>query len=241
MGVVDGKPESYGKKYSWYSLFDENDQISNFPWGDNWRIPTNEEFEFLLEHCTIVWTTINDVPGIIITGIGEYSNNSIFLPACDYDEDTNNTKYYHGRYWSSTSKSLENAYWFNFYENQRYPNKISFNGKHRYMSIRPVLAENINKDDKSYVSEQQFIGTWDGSITSDGVTFEASIVIKADGTYFETSGHGFNSFSGNWKDNGNGTVTLTNFFDPTFKYTLTRDRLVLTGNNWNAIFSRRYN
>lgn len=233
LGVVDGKPESFGGKYQWYSFFDENDQISNFPWGNNWRIPTKDEFEYLLNNCKIEWTKINDIPGITITGIGDYSNNSIFLPACEYDEGE-----VYGRYWTSTPESSSNAYNLGFHEVPSFGYKVSFNGKHRFRSIRPVLAES-NNNTGSEESKQELIGTWDGTITSNGETFDASLVIKADGTYFEISGHGYNSFNGNWKDNGNGTITLTNFFDPTFKYSIQSNKLYLTGNGWSASFTRR--
>lgn len=237
LGVIDGKPESYGSTYQWYTFLDGKGQISNFPWGDNWRIPTKEELESLIEYCLIEWTIINDVQGITVRGVGDYSDNSIFLPACHKYEHKDNQIYLLGRYWSSTPESGSNAYWLSFYEKELYPKEVTYNGAHRYMSIRPVLAD---KEDKGSASEMlNLIGTWDGKITQN-VTFNAILFISADGTYNVTSEKGFNNFGGKWTDNGNGTVTLTNFFDPTFNYTLNEDKLLLAGNGWSASFTRRH-
>ena len=97
----------------------------------------------------------------------------------------------------------------------------------------PATPSSEKTNDKSVL-----IGTWVGTITQ-RETFNATLVINADGTYTETSEGGFNSFSGSWKDNGNGTVTLTNFFDPTFSYSLSGTKLTLTGNGWSATFNKK--
>lgn len=46
--------------------------------GGNWRIPTKEEFDQLLEQCTWTWTAISGVLGYKVTGS---NGNYIFLPA----------------------------------------------------------------------------------------------------------------------------------------------------------------
>lgn len=100
-------------------------------------------------------------------------------------------------------------------------------------------------DDTEYGEKQpNLVGSWTGTIESkeeEGTfTFRATLEIKADGTYIEHSlDEGFRDFSGQWKDNGDGTITLTNFFDPTFQYALKGDKLYLTGKNWIAIFTRK--
>ena len=47
-------------------------------WGKNWRMPTAEEQQELLENCSWEWTTLNGVGGMQVTGP---NGNSIFLPA----------------------------------------------------------------------------------------------------------------------------------------------------------------
>ncbi len=46
-------------------------------WGGNWRLPTKEQCQELLDYATASLTTLNDVKGIRITGA---NGNSIFLP-----------------------------------------------------------------------------------------------------------------------------------------------------------------
>ena len=100
-----------------------------------------------------------------------------------------------------------------------------------------MTMSKVNKQGSATTSS--LIGYWVGAITSEGETFGASIQINADGTYVETSEEGYNSFSGRWTDNKNGTVTLTGFFDPTFRYTLNGNKLTFTGNGWSGSFTKR--
>lgn len=67
--------------------------------GD-WRIPTYDEWQELLDNCTSEWTTLNNVNGRLFTS--NYNENTIFLPAAgNYTTSLVNG----GRrcfYWSST-------------------------------------------------------------------------------------------------------------------------------------------
>ena len=47
-------------------------------WGGNWRMPTAEEFEELLDNTTVTWTQQNGVNGSLYTAS---NGNSLFLPA----------------------------------------------------------------------------------------------------------------------------------------------------------------
>ncbi len=53
-------------------------------WGDDWRMPTKEEIEELIDECSWQWTSINKVNGYRITGP---NGNSIFIPAAGYRVD----------------------------------------------------------------------------------------------------------------------------------------------------------
>ena len=94
VGVTDGKAESYGGYYAWggnlnkgggYNsgtdvLTGDADTATKL-WGSNWRMPTKAELDALLANCDVVWTTVNGVNGKKFTGKGDYSSNSVFLPA----------------------------------------------------------------------------------------------------------------------------------------------------------------
>lgn len=72
-------------------------------WGDNWRMPTSDEMQELIDKCTWEWTAVNGVNGRLVTGP---NGNSIFLPAAGYRY---NTSLYRagsiGDYWSATPYS----------------------------------------------------------------------------------------------------------------------------------------
>ena len=68
-------------------------------WGGNWRMPTNNEWEELIEKCIWTWTTKNGVNGYEVKAT---NGNSIFLPAAG--ARANDELYYTGLdgfYWSS--------------------------------------------------------------------------------------------------------------------------------------------
>ena len=53
--------------------------------GGDWRMPTETEFQELLDNTDKLWTTINGVNGYKFTSKKEgYQNNSIFIPAAGY-------------------------------------------------------------------------------------------------------------------------------------------------------------
>ena len=49
--------------------------------GSDWRMPSKEQIEELINKCTWTWTTLNGVKGRKVTGP---NGNSIFLPAAGY-------------------------------------------------------------------------------------------------------------------------------------------------------------
>lgn len=80
--------------------------------GDNWMIPTLEQFRELMKYCTWTWTTQNGVNGYLITAT---NNNTIFLPAvghyCEDNISSDGTSFY---YWTENMSSSESdqAYLF---------------------------------------------------------------------------------------------------------------------------------
>ena len=119
-------PKEYGEYFAWgeinpketYSL--SNYQISNsiidhggtlssyfdvvtMNWGNDWRMPTKEEFEELLKECSWNWSDNNN--GYNVIGP---NGASIFLPASGYRLNKSfNEVGEIGRYWCSTTGQIE--------------------------------------------------------------------------------------------------------------------------------------
>ncbi len=109
-------------------------------WGGDWRMPTEAEFSDLIKNCTTAWIVTNGVSGRLVTGKGDYSDRSIFLPAAGFggDSDIRYADEY-GGYWSSEPNSDDlrygrrldfGSYSFHFYRN----NFERYYGQ----SVRPV-------------------------------------------------------------------------------------------------------
>ena len=76
--------------------------------GSDWRMPTKDEFQELLDNTDKLWTTINGVSGYKFTSIKEgYQNNSIFIPAAGYCY--NGSVYSVGNYGDVWSSSLNTS------------------------------------------------------------------------------------------------------------------------------------
>ena len=69
-------------------------------WGSDWRMPTKEEWQELLNNTTVTWTTQNGVNGRLFTAP---NGNSLFLPAAGYrwDGELNSAGNF-SIYWSSS-------------------------------------------------------------------------------------------------------------------------------------------
>ncbi len=118
-------PGDYGNYYAWgetttkTSYYDENSKTyensyynydiggnrhldaARARWGGEWRLPTMEECQELLDNCTWEWSTQNGNKGYKVTS--EINGNSIFLPAAGVHCATlvigDGSE---GYYWSST-------------------------------------------------------------------------------------------------------------------------------------------
>ena len=150
-------PEEYGNYYAWgeitttskYSKENSKtyetkmDDISGNPnydvakvkWGGNWRTPTKKEMKELKNECTWVYTTLNGINGMKVTGP---NGNNIFLPFAGYCCDTlyDGVGTY-GGYWSSTPYENNGHYAFYFRFNDGYHN-IDWNFRYLGHTIRPV-------------------------------------------------------------------------------------------------------
>jgi len=111
--------------------------------GGNWRMPTNEQWQELIDQCTWIWVYHQGHKGYKIVGPNK---NSIFLPAAgDCSESSLRGIEQSGRYWSSTtydtiSNERNSAYTVEFFEDIQPP---ILGGFPRYYgcSVRPVIAD----------------------------------------------------------------------------------------------------
>lgn len=85
-GVVDDKVE-----------LDPEDDAAHVNWGPEWRMPSRDQCNELIDNCTVEWAERNGINGRLFIGA---NGNTIFMPAAgirlDYDFSYGNTK---GFYW----------------------------------------------------------------------------------------------------------------------------------------------
>ena len=126
-------PEEYGNYYAWgetssKSSYDEDNcktyersmsdirgnssyDAARANWGSNWRLPTDSEFEELIDNCDYQWTTQNGVKGVRFTS--KRNGNSIFFSAAGWRYGSSTLEAgENGIYWSSTPDEsyTQNAY-----------------------------------------------------------------------------------------------------------------------------------
>ena len=84
------------------TVLEPADDAATVNWGDDWRMPTKEEWEELYQNTSYTWTTQNGVDGRLLTGP---NGNTIFLPATGFRLDGELICLGLGIYWSSTLHS----------------------------------------------------------------------------------------------------------------------------------------
>lgn len=124
--------------------------IARVKWGGNWRIPTRQEMNELINLCTWEWTIIDEICGYKVIGP---NGNSIFLPTTGYQRNltiyNNSNDQRVGYYWTSTHPAQNNFYPYTLiFKKGTYrinENAISgimsFPFKNFGCAIRPVMSE----------------------------------------------------------------------------------------------------
>ena len=120
-----------------------SDDAAYVNWGKNWRMPSQAQFEELINsnYTTTTWTSINGIYGRKITSkMPGYTGNSIFLPAAGY---CNGSSLYYagsgGYYWSRTLNvsSTSNAMYL-FFDSSNILTNSDGDGRCYGQSVRPV-------------------------------------------------------------------------------------------------------
>lgn len=90
----------------------ENDAANN-DLGGQWRIPTDIQFQELIDNCTITWVTKNGVPGKLFTS--NINGKTLFLVNNGYgNETTLESPKYESAYWTSTKDEVNTNKAFSF-------------------------------------------------------------------------------------------------------------------------------
>ena len=78
-----------------------NYDVAHVKWGDQWRMPTREEWSELINNCRWTWTAIDGVAGCLATSVK--NGNAVFFPAAGNMVDADHTHDQLGCfYWTST-------------------------------------------------------------------------------------------------------------------------------------------
>ena len=112
------------------------DDAATANWGGDWRMPTQAEFQELIDNTTVTWTTRNGVNGRLFTAA---NGNSLFLPAAGYYNGS--SLYYEGNYGACWLSSLNtnNSRWAWYININSNTNYMGDNGRRNYgLSVRPV-------------------------------------------------------------------------------------------------------
>ncbi len=123
-------PEGYGSYYL----------RSEIPmWSGNWRLPTRNDFQELINHCTWTWITLNGNKGFYVEGS---NGHHIFLPAAgDYNAEGLFGEGTTGYYWAEERDDRNYGYYLAFYStNKEVTSK--YGGIYVQMTVRPVCSGN---------------------------------------------------------------------------------------------------
>ena len=122
-------------------VLDPEDDAAHVNWSGSWRIPTEAEWQELLDNCTWTWTKLNGVNGYKVTSNkAGYTDKFIFLPAAGSRLDSSlGLVGSDGYYWSSSLyEDNSNRAWFLGFLSD-YHDLGCYYGRSQGQSVRPVL------------------------------------------------------------------------------------------------------
>jgi len=122
------------------TTLERSDDAATANWGSDWCMPTQAQFQVLLDNCTNEWTTNyqgKDVAGRIFKS--KKNGNTIFFPAAGFRNDSHlGDDGSYGTYWSSSL--LESSPWYLWFISSR----VDWDNGGRYVgrTVRAVRCKN---------------------------------------------------------------------------------------------------
>ena len=123
------------------TTLDAEDDAATANWGGDWRMPTEDEFDELLENTTSSWTEVNGVSGLLLTSTA--NTNTLFFPAVGGALDGGVSDVGDvGCYWSDSLGSMfvNDAYGLGFDSEGHWLGAVD---RSRGYAVRPVSSQNI--------------------------------------------------------------------------------------------------
>ena len=119
------------------------DDAAYVNWGSNWRMPTQDELQELIDNCDTTLTAINGIYGMLFTS--RANGKSIFLPAAgNYDGSSLNNLTTMGSYWLSSLRTDGTNYaWYLYFTSGNYG--LYDNYRFFGFSVRPVCVQSKKK------------------------------------------------------------------------------------------------
>ena len=123
---------------------ESSDDAASVQWGGDWRMPDADEFSMLISSSVNhAWTSnynSTGVAGYLITGNGDYSSASLFLPAAGYCNGSERAKAgIGGNYWSRPVFAA-NPFLASYLLFRVDTGSVGYSGRSYGYSVRPVLV-----------------------------------------------------------------------------------------------------
>lgn len=126
MGTIDDKTK-----------LENSDDAAYMNCGKNWRTPSKEEYEELLNKCVWKWAKLNNVQGYIVTSI--INGNSIFLPAAGHRKGSVLTEALYGADYMTSDLSSSSNFAYSLHFCERGYLRLEELHRMRGQVVRPVL------------------------------------------------------------------------------------------------------
>ena len=124
------------------TTLDPEDDAARYQWGGNWRMPTQADWQELIDNCKWEKTEFNGKDGYKVTS-KKYEDRFIFLPAAGRRKDTDiNFRGEIGFCWSSSlyTDDPNNAYCLilSYYSPESVDVNVEYRNRDHGLSVRPV-------------------------------------------------------------------------------------------------------